>query len=209
MLVLGLGWLLLAGCANELANNPRCASNDPLTSFEAELIAEINALRRDPPAYAEHVRQQFATLDSSGVYTMGKVRVRSREGRPAVDEAIRALRAAPSLRTMGHSACLAAGARDHARDRGANGAFGHIGMDGSLPPARVERYSGGKASCGEVISYGHTTARNVLVGLVVDDGVPSRGHRKALLDPTYSLIGSALDQHRQAGSIAVLVLCTS
>lgn len=200
--------LLLSGCAAQVtANDTRCATHTPPSPFEAELVAEVNRLRTDPAAYADIVRQKFSSMDTQGIYTAGRVRVSSREGRAAVDEAIQALLAERPSRPLANSACLAASARDHARDRGTLGGFGHVGADHSLPSARVARHRGGRTSCGEVISYGKTDARDVIVGFLVDDGVPSRGHRKALLDPVYSLAGSALDAHRQTGSIAVLVLC--
>ena len=205
--ILAGAFLLLAGCAQGPVTDNRCTITTPPSPFEAELVAEVNRLRTDPATYADIVRQKFSSMDSQGHFTAGRLRVSSREGRAAVDEAIHALLATPALRPVANSACLAAGAQDHARDRGTLGGFGHVGADSSLPAARVARHRGGRTSCGEVISYGKTEARDVVVGFLVDDGVPSRGHRKALLNPVYSLAGSALDAHRQTGSIAVLLLC--
>lgn len=132
--------------------------------------------------------------------------MRSREGRAAVDEALAALRAARPVGGVDHAACLSAGAQDHARDQGLNGRFSHTGSDGTSPAARVQRH-GGPARCGEVISFGWTRARDVVVDFLVDDGVPGRGHRRALLNAEFSMIGAALDDHRVAGSIAVVVMC--
>ena len=73
---------------------------------------------------------------------------------------------------------LAMSARDHCADNGPKGLLGHDGADGSKPHERMERYgerSGGFTA--ENIAYSLTEGVKVVVALVVDDGVPSRGHR--------------------------------
>ena len=50
-------------------------------------------------------------------------------------------------------------------------------------------------STGECISYGEAEARGIVISLLVDDGVPSRGHRKIILDPKFSAVGISAGKH--------------
>src|SRR4029078_1893411 len=82
--------------------------------------------------------------------------------------------------------CLAAA--DHCREQ-AGGAMGHYGNHGSEPGNRIRRYGLVSQGCAENIAYGHHTAREIVLALIVDDGVRGRGHRKNIFHPTYNWAG--------------------
>jgi uncharacterized protein YkwD len=67
--------------------------------------------------------------------------------------------------------------RDHVKDTAPDGVTGHTGTDGSSPSDRVCKYVEVQGMSGENIAYGDETAQQVVVSLLIDDGVPSRGHR--------------------------------
>ncbi|KAH8068868.1 hypothetical protein JL721_6440 [Aureococcus anophagefferens] len=63
-------------------------------------------------------------------------------------------------------------------------------------PTRIEAYGEWWGSCGENISLGFSGARNIVLWLLVDDGVPGRGHRKNILDAKFNVMGcSELREH--------------
>ena len=109
----------------------------------------------------------------------------TKEGRAAVREAIDYLERRQARRGPGqpfdgaNQPGLVLAARDHALDLGESGATGHAGRDGSRPAERVERYGEWGVSTGENIWFGSARAAaiDVVADLIVDDGVPSRGHR--------------------------------
>jgi len=41
----------------------------------------------------------------------------------------------------------------------------------------------------ENISYGSSTAMDVMLALMVDDNVPSRGHRHGIMNPDVGVVG--------------------
>ena len=57
---------------------------------------------------------------------------------------------------------------------------------------------------GENISYGDDNARNIVIQLLVDDGVPSRGHRKNILNFKFDEVGVSVGKHSGYGSMCVI-----
>ena len=96
------------------------------------------------------------------------------------------------------------GAADHVRDQGPSGATGHTGSDGSTMSARIERHGQWGGGISENIDYGSADAREVVISLVVDDGVSSRGHRRNLLDPAIRFAGAACGPHQRYRTMCVM-----
>jgi uncharacterized protein YkwD len=67
----------------------------------------------------------------------------------------------------------------------------------------MRRYARWTAT-GEVIAYGSGRAEDVVLQLIIDDGVPGRGHRRILFNPAYTLIGTACAPHPVWRTVCVL-----
>lgn len=178
-----------------------------LSDFSSTLQAELNQLRTDPPSYAAHVADKFASMDETGLFLLDGRRFRTREGRHAVDEAIASLQAQRPLSPLQVAPCLASAAQAHADDQRANGSFHHVGSDGSELRERIARFTPVRGYCAELMSFGKGSARDVVIDLLVDDGVPSRDHRNTLLDARYRTAGAALAAHPVTQRLAVVLLC--
>ncbi len=171
-----------------------------LTTLADELIAETNLLRANPAAYAQKLIRLRPYYEANLVRVPGHPVVEVTEGVAALDEAIAVLQNTPSLGTLSASKGMAQGANDHAEDLGFQGITGHYGSDGSDPFVRINRYGSWDNApgnvAGENITYGQATlAEWHIIQLLVDDNVPSRGHRDALLKPNYGRVGSACEAH--------------
>jgi len=166
----------------------------------AAIIQEMNLARQNPALYAtllEQRRQNYC----GAVYLMpGNVRLRTQEGTRALDDAMRFLnRAKPQLPlALSPGLCLAAA--DHCREQ-AGGAVGHCGNHGSDPGNRISRYGAVSQGWAENIAYGRHSAREIVLALIVDDGVRGRGHRKNIFNPTYNVAGAAYGSHARFGSV--------
>lgn len=75
------------------------------------------------------------------------------------------------------------------------------GTKGYVGHKRMKCADGKFAEC---CSYGMYTALEIVMQLLVDDGLPSLGHRKILLDAGHSRMGVSIQPHKQYGTNAVL-----
>jgi uncharacterized protein YkwD len=184
-------------------------SGAALVALERGVVEEMNLARRDPVGYAAIIEQRLRYYDGNLLRLPGRVPLLTDEGPAAVREAVRALRAMHPVPALSPSVGMAAGARDHVRDQGPDGRFGHQGNDGSYAPDRVNRYGRWGSSIAENIAYGPTTARDVVIGLIVDDGVPDRGHRVNMFDPVSRVTGVACGPHAKYRLECVIVYAAS
>ena len=192
--------LAAAACAATLGlSGTAPADPDPQTpapelKLAQEVLAEMNRLRVDPEGYVAVLADYRGQFDGDLVIRPGRVTIQTQEGVAAVDEAIRSLRRQPALSPLEPDAVLRLAAADLVRDQGETGETGHVSSDGLDFGARMAR-RGGDPYGGENISYGYDTAREVVLQLLIDDGVPSRGHRANLLGPRFARAGVACGPH--------------
>ncbi len=59
-------------------------------------------------------------------------------------------------------------------------------------------------SIGENISYGPDDGREVVLQLIIDDGVPDRGHRANIFSPGFRLAGVVCGPHPKFRTICVI-----
>jgi len=159
------------------------------------VLAELNAARANPKAYAEHLRVYRSQF--SGKYHIPpgtRIRYVTKEGTPAVDEAVRFLEAQRPLPPLSWSEGLSRVAAELNREQARTGALGHASGRMEMR-ARAERVGRWQSTIGENISYGPSEARRVAMQLIVDDGVPDRGHRKNIFAPDFRVAGVACGPH--------------
>ena len=173
---------------------------------EQEVVAELNAARRDPAGYASYLAELIPMFDGDILRRPNHpVGIRTIEGAAAVREAVGALRAQAAEPPLSFAQGLAAAARDLALDEGRTGAVGHTGSDGSTPATRIARHGAWGVSYAENIDYGtFTSGRDVVLGLLIDDGVPDRGHRRNIFDASARMVGVACARHPKYGSVCVI-----
>jgi Cysteine-rich secretory protein family len=187
--------------ATSLIMGPMYASS----GVEADILEEVNFLRTSPDSYAGDLEEYERRFDGRVAFGEGEEPdFTTHEGPRPVIEAVRELRRARPLGEVRHSDILAKAAADHVRFQGASGQVGHI-SNGKRPGDRVKA-RGGNIYVGEVIVYGVYSSRNAVRQLVVDDGVPGRGHRRLLMTASYRYAGVACGSHRKWRNMCVIVL---
>lgn len=186
----------LASCALILALVlPAAALPQPAKagSFESEVLAQVNWARAHPHAYARDLRRRSEV-------------VRAGYGGPddpeAVDDAIDFLERQAPLPPLRPDGRIASAAMDHVEMQGPRGSVGH-GRPGSLG-RRLQEHGVWAGLEAESISYGQPTPDAVVRQLIIDSGVPNRGHRKDLFGHAYQVAGVACGPHAAYGAMCVI-----
>ena len=174
------------------------------TPLEEGIVREHNLARQDPKGYAGHLRAFRDLFDGELIRIPGQATVLTQEGVDAVDEAIAFLMAVEPAPALSPSEGMSAAAAGHVRDQGRSGKTGHAGSDGSRPAERVTRHGSWDVALAENLSYGPDTARHVVMGLIIDDGVPDRGHRRTIFNGALNVIGVACGPHSSFGTMCAM-----
>lgn len=179
------------------------AAEDPpsVASVSASaVIAEMNRARENPALYATYVEELRSHYSGNLLVLSGHTKIRTKEGLRALDDAIRFLRSTKPVQPLALSPGMCKSAADHCADQ-SDGGFGHGGSDWSNPARRMNRYGAWSSSWGENISYGKRTARDIVLALIIDDGLPARKHRKNIFNPNFNFAGAAYGAHARYGSV--------
>jgi len=174
-----------------------------LSPVEQEVLDELNLVRTNPKRYAEFLSEMRPYFNGNRLERPEEVILITQEGVVAVDEAIRFLRSTKPVSALKSSRGMSLAAEVHVKDQ-RDGATGHTGSDGSQPWDRMNRYGTWEDKVAENISYGGNTARGVIIQLIVDDGVPGRGHRVNIFNPAYRFVGVGCGVHARFGDLCVM-----
>lgn len=174
------------------------ADVDYLSPVEKDVILEMNKVRTDPKKYAElYIKPTLKYYSGKNYSVPGQITIVTQEGTSAVNNCISALSSSKKVGILIAEKGIWLAAKDHAVDQSKTGKTGHDGSDGSNPFQRMERYGGGYTTAGENCAYGPNTGRDIVVQFLIDDGVPSRGHRKNIMNGAFSQTGLSIQTHPQ------------
>lgn len=189
----------------EISTLNTAATTPYLSSLEKEIILEINKLRSNPTLYAkEYIAPLAKHYNRRLFYYPGDQTLLTKEGVNALYECVNELKHHSPLPLVYPSLGLTKAARDHVNDQSKSGNTGHMGSDHSNMRNRIERYGEWKIRIAENIAYGGKTARQIVIYLLIDDGVKHRGHRKNFLNPEFRTIGVAIGRHPEYKQMSVM-----
>lgn len=150
---------------------------DYLSQGEKDVVMILNKARTNPALFA---RTYLESQRNSSNYAR---------------ECYQQMLAMSPVGALRPSRALSMSAKDHAVDMGQNGRTGHDGTDGSNMSSRIRRYGQWQRTISENCSYGHSDPLQIVLQLLIDHGVPSRGHRKNILNGSSGYVGVSIQPH--------------
>jgi Cysteine-rich secretory protein family len=174
------------------------------------VLEAFNQLRANPAGFAVILRERRKYFVGKLLKIPGEPDLLTSEGVTPLDEVVEQLRTMrAALSPVVLSDGLSRAAADHVRDTGGIGITSHTGTDGSNFTKRIARYGMWSGGASEVIDYGARDAAEVILNLLIDDGVANRGHRKSLLDPRWRYAGIACGTHSVLRTMCVIDFAAS
>lgn len=183
------------------------ASNETyMTTAEKEMILEINKLRSDPAKYADYIKPYLKdaveklnkygkgprnySIETSYITINNKQTTKvdttwhyqNEEEVRAIESLMNKLNRIPPLSILLPSNGIYNAARKHAMDQIPTGDIDHVGTDGSWPWDRIKKAAPTMKEANENIACDTGTAREVVIQLLIDAGIPGYGHRETLLN---------------------------
>lgn len=151
-----------------------------MNSQELEMVNEINLLRGNPSGYIQYVDAYVSEQRRTGGFPVDQA---------VVDELKSELRQLGPLSILTPSQCIYQAAKDHGIDQKPTGDVNHEGRDGSWPWDRVRKACPNMQDGNENLVAGTPSIRTAVILLLIDEGIPTRGHRKTLLKPEWKYVG--------------------
>jgi uncharacterized protein YkwD len=184
----------------DVANLDTAADVDYLTAIEKDVVLEMNKVRTNPKKYVElYIKPRLRYYNGKNYSVPGQITVVTQEGAAAVNNCVTALSRANAVGILTPEKGLSLAAKDHVTDQSKTGQTGHNGSDKSTPETRMKRYGtfSGPWTLGENLDYGATTGRDIVCDLLIDDGVPNRGHRTNIMNKAFTQTGVSSGTHTQ------------
>ncbi len=204
-ILLGVLMLLSSSCAAENRMiSAQVEPDDANRVFALSMFRELNKLRSEPMSFLPDLKERLKCFEGRRLRLGPQLVLVTQEGPKAVEEAMAFLRKAPRLAPLDNKSVLDKAALLHVLDLGPRGGTGHEGSDGSSPGDRMKRFAKLEKASAENLVFGDNDPRGVVLQLLIDDGVPGRGHRHNMFNRKFKVVGVACGPHKVYGRMCVM-----
>lgn len=180
-----------------------------LSDAEKDLVLELNKVRYNPAQYAElSMKWMNAFYDGDLIKIPGKKIYKTEEGLSAFLECLEVLKTAEPAPILYPSNGMTKACELLVYDQSATGKTGHKGSGNSSPMDRAAPFGQFYGTYAENIHYGDCEPTFIVISLLIDDGVKSRGHRKTILDKEFNVTGVAIGNHKTYNNMCVNTFAT-
>lgn len=158
---------------------PIATGGTAMTNVELTMVDEINLMRSNPAGYVRYVEAYVADQKANNGWPIDQ---------SVVDELIRDLRKSPVLSNLQPLSCIYTAAQKHGEDLRGIGSVEHQGSDGLWPWDRVLNACSGLTDGNENLVGGPESVRESVIILLIDEGIPGRGHRVTMMRPDWKYV---------------------
>ena len=169
-------------------------SNEACERIKREVIAESNRIRTNPKAYIPILEGYLKNFDGNLLTLPDKHEIlETEEGPRAYKEAIEFLKNQKPINVIEYDEEASKVALEYSKFL-SNSKEGQVEDENQIEQ-REEKYLDYDYSISENIDFGGSTGVEVIVNLLVDDGVKNRTHRENLFSDKYEYYGVGVFEH--------------
>lgn len=176
-----------------------------------QIFNEHNKVRENPKCYIPLLEETLSFYKDNIFSRPGEDSIQTVEGKEAVEEAIAFLYKKEPVPALTIDQKLTRACKDHIEDIGPKGMTTHESsyLDPVTKSAlnvsdRIEKYAEWDIICCENIDFGNKNAKDVIITMIIDDGLKDRPHRRNLFHPDIRYMGVAVGAHRDWELISVI-----
>ena len=175
--------------------------------IESDLFQLHNELRTNHQNFIPKLRNLLPYFKDKIFALPGEEPIQTFEGISAVEEAIDFLKSQNPISELSLNDDIKKACKDHIEDIGPKGMTTHEGSDGSNIGDRIEKYCEWDGAVAENMDFGFKKAENILLNMLIDDGVKERFQRNNLFNPMFQKIGISVGEHKLYGICTVVGYC--
>ena len=172
--------------------------------IEKEIFKCHNDIRTNPPSYISKLKSLLPYFTDKVYHHPLEDAITTYEGSEVIEESIQYLKSIKPVQELIYSEEISKACRDHIYDIGPKGLTNHIGSDGSNITDRIEKYCEWDGIVAENLDFGFKEGSNVVMNMIMDDGVKERCQRKNIFNQEFNYIGVGVGPHKMFG-IGVVV----
>lgn len=172
--------------------------------MEDKILKYINMIRHRPIDFIDFLKEREIDYEENSYFNKKtKKRYHTKEDYTAVLEAIDFLTNCHPVLPLERSKKLDETAKAHSDFLIKENIVSNVGAGGLNPEERISKEKG-KGSLGEAISLFENKAKQIVINLIIDDGLVERPNRKMLICKDFNEIGISLNKHPSKNFICVL-----
>jgi uncharacterized protein YkwD len=164
--------------------------------LEEDLFKLHNQVRTNPQSFIPKLKSVLTCFKNKIYHIPGEEPIQTFEGSQAVKEAIQFLKTQKPVQELKFSYQLQKACKDHVDDIGPKGITTHEGSDGKNLSDRIERYAEWDGATAENLEFGLKNAENIMLNLIINDGVQERYQRSNLFHPELKFVGISCGPHK-------------
>ena len=173
------------------------------TQLEKDVLQEFNEVRKNPQKYTEYLQSYKNSMEGDIAIQSNNVRIKTSEGAAAVEETVNDLKKTQALEILQFSPGLTKAANVRLENLEGQTVNGRNGKDDAPLEVRLPRFGTVTGQYAENISYGSSDARQVVITMLISDGLKSRSLRKNILNTQFKVVGIACSKKTGGKDVCV------
>ena len=180
-------------------------------AIQRDLFIELNNLRKNPKSYIPLIELEMKSLKKNNILKKrdSNLQIQTVEGKDAYIESINFLQNQEGVPPVKEESRLNSAALDLVKDIGTRGVVSHQDQYGQYVSERIEKYCEWDYSASELIEVSSKNPQDILISLIVDDGLKNRPDRMTLFNPAYNYVGISCGMHSEYEIVTVIVFTGS